>query len=190
MALTITPQRKAANERNSKIASDAHSKKQAELYNLSPCFCKLCNSILPQNKKRNTFCSRSCSATANNTGREKVKPYKCAFNLCGNLIKYGKYCCTECSGLSNRKVKTQEEIDKLKIAKRIKSKEANANYRAKLNAQTPNNVDRKAIKEFYTNCPKGYEVDHIIPISKGGLHTLENLQYLTMSENRKKSNKL
>ena len=47
-----------------------------------------------------------------------------------------------------------------------------------------------ALQEFYANCPKGYEVDHLIPISKGGLHSLSNLQYLTKSENRRKSNKM
>lgn len=46
------------------------------------------------------------------------------------------------------------------------------------------------IGRFYKNCPKGYEVDHIIPVSKGGKHRLSNLQYLTMKENRKKSNKI
>ena len=61
---------------------------------------------------------------------------------------------------------------------------------AKKKNQTPADADIKAIKEFYLNCPEGYEVDHIIPISKGGLHTLENLQYLTILENRKKSNKI
>jgi len=65
-----------------------------------------------------------------------------------------------------------------------------ANYRAKKHNQTPDNADLEAIKKFYANCPKGYEVDHIIPISKGGLHVLENLQYLTISENRKKHNKI
>lgn len=46
------------------------------------------------------------------------------------------------------------------------------------------------IGQFYKNCPKGYEVDHIIPVSKGGLHILSNLQYLTKQENRRKSDKL
>lgn len=53
-------------------------------------------------------------------------------------------------------------------------------------------ADLKAIKEFYKNCPVGYEVDHIIPLqgkNVSGLHILENLQYLTKSENRKKWNK-
>ena len=56
--------------------------------------------------------------------------------------------------------------------------------------QTPVNEDIKALQDFYTRCPDGYEVDHIIPISKGGLHSLTNLQYLTKSENRRKSNKI
>lgn len=42
------------------------------------------------------------------------------------------------------------------------------------------------IGRFYKNCPKGYEVDHIIPVSRGGKHTLSNLQYLTREENRRK----
>jgi 5-methylcytosine-specific restriction endonuclease McrA len=61
---------------------------------------------------------------------------------------------------------------------------------AKRKDQTPNDVDIKALQNFYLNCPEGHEVDHIIPISKGGLHSLENLQYLTISENRRKSNKI
>lgn len=49
------------------------------------------------------------------------------------------------------------------------------------------------IKQFYLNCPKGYEVDHIIPLRNpniNGLHVIWNLQYLEKNQNRKKSNKL
>ena len=50
--------------------------------------------------------------------------------------------------------------------------------------------EKQQIMEIYKNCPTGYEVDHIIPISKGGKHHPSNLQYLTAEENRSKSNKI
>lgn len=76
------------------------------------------------------------------------------------------------------------------MAVRSRVREISANYRAKLRNQTPIDADRLAIKDFYLKCSSGYEVDHIVPISKGGLHTLDNLQYLTIKENRSKSNKI
>ena len=63
-------------------------------------------------------------------------------------------------------------------------------YYSRKKYQTPADENIFALQDFYYNCPDGYEVDHIIPISKGGLHSLSNLQYLTKKENRVKSNKL
>jgi len=57
----------------------------------------------------------------------------------------------------------------------------------------PQWADTAAIEAFYQQCPEGYHVDHIIPL-KGraisGLHTLDNLQYLTKEQNENKSNKI
>ena len=58
--------------------------------------------------------------------------------------------------------------------------------------QTPQWANLKAIEEFYKNCPKGYHVDHIVPLqgkNVSGLHVLENLQYLPASENIRKGNR-
>jgi len=63
-------------------------------------------------------------------------------------------------------------------------------YRARKRSQTPEDADLAAIRKIYLNCPDGYEIDHIIPLSKGGLHHQDNLQYLTRSENASKGNKL
>lgn len=67
-----------------------------------------------------------------------------------------------------------------------------ARYRASKLRATPVWSDRNAIREFYKNCPKGYHVDHIVPLqgkNVRGLHVLSNLQYLTASENQSKGNK-
>lgn len=42
------------------------------------------------------------------------------------------------------------------------------------------------IKDIYNDCPKGYEVDHIRPLIKGGMHHPNNLQCLTLKANRSK----
>lgn len=59
--------------------------------------------------------------------------------------------------------------------------------------RTPIWSDLELIKEFYNNCPVGYEVDHILPLrgtEVSGLHIISNLQYLTIADNRAKLNKM
>lgn len=70
-------------------------------------------------------------------------------------------------------------------------------YCAKRRAQklkaTPKWSNLDLIKEFYANCPKGFEVDHIIPLQGkivSGLHVEYNLQYLPKSENKRKGNRM
>ena len=73
----------------------------------------------------------------------------------------------------------------------------NAKRRAlKLN-QTPSDADMSEISEFYKESERltkktgvAHHVDHIIPLSKGGLHHQDNLQVLTAEENLKKGSKI
>jgi hypothetical protein len=51
---------------------------------------------------------------------------------------------------------------------------------------------KKAIEQFYQDCPRGHHVDHIVPLTHHlvcGLHVLANLQYLPAQENSRKRNK-
>lgn len=64
-------------------------------------------------------------------------------------------------------------------------------YKGDRAKRVPSWYQKEEILDFYKNCPKGYHVDHIIPL-KGklvsGLHVIENLQYLSKEENLKKGN--
>ena len=74
----------------------------------------------------------------------------------------------------------------------LENKIQSAKRRAKLLQAIPKFANLDKIKEIYKNCPKGYEVDHIIPLqgkNVSGLHIETNLQYLPMLENRVKNNK-
>lgn len=62
-------------------------------------------------------------------------------------------------------------------------------YRAKKLRVLAEDADPAKIKEIYMNCPPGHEVDHITPLSLGGLHHEDNLQYLPWRVNRSKGNR-
>jgi len=102
----------------------------------------------------------------------------------------------------NEKQKRWRENNPKKLKEqrqRVKTKQRGYQQkrRASVKNQIPNDADLTLIQEFYimaenktkeTGIP--YEVDHIIPISKGGLHHQNNLQVITRTENRSKGNKI
>lgn len=83
--------------------------------------------------------------------------------------------------------KKYEESEKGKIAARKRNSTRTKRFRDLV--EHLSHKELQEIKEFYADKPQGYEVDHIIPIAKGGLHHISNLQYLTREENREKSAK-
>ena len=152
--------------------------------------CLNCQRLLIR-KDQKKFCSRSCSASHNNTGLRRHSKPESKYSMvklcktCGIETPRPTYCSDKCNP-KRRNVSPEESHAK----DRAIHNEAWQRYMAKRKNQTPDDVNIKELQEFYINCPEGYEVDHIMPISKGGLHCLSNLQYLTISENRRKSNKL
>lgn len=83
-----------------------------------------------------------------------------------------------------RKRKNRSEIE-LKAQNKAKV----YRYRARKYNAVDGTQDNKLILLIYEKCPENYEVDHIIPISKGGKHHQNNLQYLESRENKVKGNR-
>lgn len=66
---------------------------------------------------------------------------------------------------------------------------------AKKMGAVPNGTDMREINKIYTRAHElkqwfNVEVDHIIPLSKGGLHCPDNLQIIYRSENCRKNNRV
>ena len=102
----------------------------------------------------------------------------------GNRFGYSDYC-------SSCMCETRKEYY---IDNRAKELQNNAIRDYRLHTlQTPSWANLEKIKEIYANCPKGYHVDHIVPLNGKivcGLNVENNLQYLTAQQNLSKGNKL
>jgi hypothetical protein len=91
------------------------------------------------------------------------------------------------------KDRINKQISEWQKANRHKCRAKDAKRRARELQAIPKFANIDKIKEIYKNCPKGYHVDHIIPLNNPivcGLHVEWNLQYLSAKENCSKGNKL
>jgi hypothetical protein len=92
----------------------------------------------------------------------------------------------------NNKQKRKQTLILTRLNNPHTQRAVTAKYRASQLKATPKFANPKKIREIYKNCPKGYVVDHIVPLQGKivcGLHVEWNLQYLTPSENSSKSNR-
>lgn len=144
--------------------SDVLIKKLLQKFNIKKPFELECKNKERKVKTRCLYCKNEYETKKFKTENEKY---------------IAKYCSHSCS----QKSRYLGEDHKRKIRNEIA-----ARRRARFRNQTPEltKLEKEKIQEFYLNCPKGYEVDHIIPLAKGGLHHPNNLQIITKTENRKK----
>lgn len=142
-------------------------------------YCIECNKETTNTK----FCSHSCRAAHYNINNRRHGNPASECLHCGSKTKKStnKYCSSKCFGLSKKMTEFE---------RKRKQRFYSMTYYMRRRNQTPEDADMELIKEIYINCPDGYEVDHIIPVSKGGLHHQNNLQYLTSLDNKRKSNKI
>ena len=114
---------------------------------------------------------------------------------CGIFKHYSEYHTTSTKqvGVTTFCKECNNKYDKGYYASHVQESVAkNALYRSNKIKATPKWANIQAISEFYNSCPKGWHVDHIIPL-KGknvcGLHVVSNLQYLSAKDNISKGNK-
>jgi hypothetical protein len=133
-----------------------------------------------ENKNKERKIKRSCNWCKKeyNTVRFRTK----------NTKWMSKFCSHECSSKSRYLGESHKKSMLNSVA---------ARRRAYMHDAYDETSDEKEIVKFYnkakllteeTGIP--HEVDHIIPISRGGKHHQSNLQILTRSKNRRKHNKL
>lgn len=101
-----------------------------------------------------------------------------------------KYCSVSCQ-IESQRNRVSEEQKKETIRK------ITARRMSRMKAAYDETANQEVIKEMYLEAKRltqetgiPHEVDHIIPISRGGKHHEDNMRVVTAAENRRKGSKL
>jgi hypothetical protein len=163
--------------------------------------CRECSSDMYK-KSTARFCSVKCKKRHARPKIKKLIKFKCIFfpgeyfckNCNSSMLLVSKnskkiFCNYKCKKRYYRKCKPKSNYSAIRVGAHCPSK-----YLKKRNVKlnrVPNWQNKSLLVEFYKNCPKGYVVDHIIPLNSNlvsGLHCTDNMQYLLAEDNNKKSN--
>lgn len=143
------------------------------------------------------YCCRSCSNSRVRTDDIKEQISK----TIKSKIQSGEISTERTKGYKLKNARSIEHIEKIAAKnkeawdkkgrktteqKKLGVKAAVYAYRARKRNAIPPTADLGLIKRIYENSPIGYDVDHIVALAAGGLHHQDNLQYLPLSENRRK----
>jgi len=88
-------------------------RKRIEEYNKNPKTCEQCGNTIEYDKRENTFCGHSCSATHTNLKRTS---WNICLN-CGKQTKNKKYCCKNCCFIHQKQAYYDEYIKRWKNGK-------------------------------------------------------------------------
>lgn len=159
---------------------------------------KCCPKCGIDHSKSGKYCSRKCANSRTWTEEDKRKKAESVRNTFAKLGGHPnkgkpgwKHTEKDKELKRERSLKDWDKRGRMSSEEiRIKKAEISARYRARQINNIPSDADKLLIRLIFKYCPAGYEVDHIIPLSKDGVHHQDNFQYLTSRENKRKSNKL
>ena len=163
--------------------------------------CNTCNKEHDGRYGSGKYCCRGCANTRIRTDetRQKISA-SVKEGIRNGTIPTG---CAK--GAKHKTPRTKEHAEKIskgiaarwdeKGRKTLEQKKAGVKaavyaYRARKKNAIPDDADLILIKKIYECAPVGYQIDHKVPLSRGGLHHQDNLQYLPSKENQSKNNKL
>ncbi len=144
-----------------------------------------------------SFCSKQCGYEANNKlqrerWREKYKPKRLICKECGKEFvtecgdTHSVFCCSACAKANEKRQERQTDRHKRAVArsKEIRKKQIKKNFVEDVAYEDIYERDNGVCQicgmpvPFEKGCDDNWDgtIDHIIPLSKGGEHSMENCQ--------------
>jgi hypothetical protein len=172
--------------------------------------CLNCSSSITSKRKHAKYCCRNCKDAASkrrryheNTQKSRQHSLEKYYRNRQQRLEQGKKWYKE--NVHRKAITTflwQQSNKQLVKNYQRKYKQENQKYYNAIQSKYRNRVGSSfacltpevwfEVIKIYQDCPNGFEVDHIVPVSGRnvcGLHVPWNLQYLSPEQNRKKGNK-